>query len=70
MRTPDYVLTEEVHIASDRILPVGAFVRPIVWDYLPRHIREAKPEGLPNHFAYCYTRYGIIPIPKKSMRCV
>lgn len=71
MSTPDYVLTEDFEHYLTRggeplRLKAGSFVRPIEYGYLPTHIKNDDT----NHWdvktgkkIYCYTRFGILPIP-------
>lgn len=73
MKTPNFVLTEEHNCATSgdsRMLPAGAFIRPIELIYLPRHITEADRHRYysPQSDIYAYTRYGIICIPKYKVR--
>ncbi len=71
-RSPDYVLTapHAVPGSHDLTLPAGAFVRPIATCYVPKHVLEDTRwqsfwlEGM----LFCYTRYGILPIPKAIVR--
>lgn len=74
MSTPDYVLKEEYRFSVGpqdvRVLPAGTFVRPIELYYVPKHVVD-NPDY--RHFnkheeVFCYTRYGIIPIPRKHIR--
>ncbi len=77
-RTPDYVLTAQVKWSlgsaqDERVLPPGAFVRPI-WEarYLPAHIRDSTEFRYfdPIEQVYCYTRWGITRIDRKILRQV
>lgn len=74
MATPDYVLVSEHRYKSGSaeaaILPEGTFVRPIDLKYVPKHVVEAD---LWRYFnsdkeVFCYTRLGIIAIPKELLR--
>lgn len=69
-RTPNYVLSDDFHISGDKNLPAGSFVRPIRWEYLPKHITHSKLyEGIePIGVLFCYTRYGIVPIDIRRFR--
>jgi hypothetical protein len=74
MPTPNYVLTEEHAVSSGpydtKTLPAGSFVRPIDPVYLPRHITESDEYKYfsPERQIYCYTRIGIVAIPKYKVR--
>lgn len=74
MRTPNYVLNAyySFNITNRDIvaLPEGAFVRPISEEYLPKHILEGKgyADYKSSGYIYCYTRYGIHPIPSQFLR--
>lgn len=73
MATPDFILTAEYIYVIDShdsyTLPKGTFVRPIKLSYVPKHILEKKvrTEFDKKLDVYCYTSYGILPIPKKSI---
>lgn len=73
-RTPNYVLTRDFMVAQNgrdyKKLPCGSFVRPIELRYVPQHVID---DPLNTFFdvkleVYCYTRYGLISIPKKDIR--
>lgn len=73
--TPNFVLTEEWRVSlglgKDKVLPVGAFVRPIEDIYLPTHIKESQAyKWLSENEIFVFSSYGIICIPKKIMRKV
>lgn len=74
MKTPDYVLNEEVKIMdsllNEKVLPAGSFVKPIEPYYLPKHIKDQTSFHWfdPRTEAYCYTFYGIVMIPLRSIR--
>lgn len=70
IKTPNYVLQEDHSFNQGtqdvRTLPAGTFVRPIEFRYLPRHITDKNQEY--ERSVYCYTRYGIISIPRHKIR--
>lgn len=74
MRTPNYVLTNRVNLSNgpatydDRFLEPGTFVRPISLNYVPDHIVEFWRYFNSNVDVFCYTRHGIVPIPKIYLR--
>lgn len=72
MGTPSYILTKEHTINSNNQvlkLPAGSFVQPISHRYLPSHIKESiTPYQNTDQGVYCYTRLGIIWIPKDIIR--
>lgn len=71
MSTPDYAIMDKYEYFSPSqeslFLPAGAFVRPIDWYYLPKHVLvEWKADFINrNEYVFCYTSNGIIPIPRK-----
>jgi len=75
-RTPNYVLITSFIFDSDssqrnsKVLPAGSFARPIVFEYVPRHVIEDPRWKLfsDDLDVFCYTRYGIISIPKSLLR--
>jgi hypothetical protein len=72
MRTPNYVTNEVIRISNGRqdekIIPIGAFVRPIEWQYVPVHIKEKWPEFKKDTEIFVYTRFGIVPVNRTSIR--
>lgn len=77
-RVPNYILVESMQIIPSnggshhdaRTLPKGSFVRPIDLSYVPKHVLEQNEHRVfdPNSHAYCYTRFGIVIIPKAYYR--
>lgn len=75
MATPDYVLTKgfehKIDLHTDPVvLKAGSFVRPIEYRYLPNHIKDTNDCRI-NEWSgkiYCYTHYGLIPIPQELLR--
>lgn len=56
-------------VGDPKVLPVGAFVRPIQLSYIPQHVLDNNKYNYDHKLdIYCYTRFGIIPIPKSYMR--
>ena len=74
MKTPNYVLDEDFSIPYGhhdvKVLPAGTFVRPIETCYVPKHIKDENKWFNEKTDCYCYTRIGIIVIPKKYVRKV
>lgn len=77
MKTPDYVMSEEYsyryHWHSDpMVFSVGMFIRPIEIQYVPKHVteRETINKFDKDKEVYCFSRYGIYPIPLKLIRRV
>ena len=70
VRVPDYVLIEAVQITLDMTLEAGTFVKPILPRYLPKHCLEDKRWSYidKDKSTWCYTYYGIIPIPTDKIR--
>lgn len=72
VRTPNYQLSEDytyfVGAMDTRTLPQGTFVRPIELTYVPKHITEGNKIFSKDTEVYCYTRYGILAIPRKIIR--
>lgn len=71
MKTEQWVLAQEyTHSFNQRdsfTLPSGAFVLPMETKYVPKHVREAIFLDSSKEI-FCYTHFGIIPIPKKILR--
>lgn len=82
MKTPNYVLIEDVQVnlgvasggwnmpADYKVLPAGSFVRPINYDYVPKHVLEdPKWKNFNSEKEiFCYTKLGFIAIEKKMLR--
>ena len=74
VKVPNHALTEAYSYAvgnqDTRTLPQNAYVCPIDPYYLPRHLKESSEYAFFNAetHVYCYTRYGLIPIPKNIVR--
>lgn len=49
---------------DDKVLPQGAFVRPLYIGNVPKDTIAKWPKFDPIAEVFCYTRYGIVPIPK------
>lgn len=73
-RTPDYVMVEDYvpPAGQEKMVPKGAFIRPVDWYYLPRHIKDANDYSyyLTNRdeYCYCFTRHGLMVVPIKKFR--
>ena len=76
MPTPNYVLTDVVYVnqgsSDSKHLPIGSFVRPIDSRYVPEHILEDPRYRFfdKTNDIFCYTKYGIVSIPKAYLRQV
>jgi len=74
IKTPEYTLIEaHDHFTSGydkRTLEAGSFINPIEPQYLPQHIKNTDEFKKMDHdlFVYCYTAYGILPIPRRIIR--
>lgn len=74
VKTPNYILSEDVSIDrsiyDDKTLKAGTFVRPIEVQYVPKHVLENPRYAFVDQEkeVFCYTRYGIVPIPRKYIR--
>lgn len=71
-RSPNFMLrsSHRVNHDGDYIdLPAGTFIRPIWIGNVPKHIKENPANKFfnPDIETYCYTRYGIIPIPNNCI---
>ena len=70
MRTPNYILTEEVLVRFGnydvKTLPKGTFVVPIYHERVPRHVLEDKRWASfdKTKDVFVYTKYGMIAVPK------
>ena len=66
--TQNYALREEHKIwtkdLDPKVLPQGAFVQPMNLSYVPKHITEKASWFNEDTEVYCYTRFGIIALPK------
>lgn len=72
-RAPEYTLNGQYSFGTandSKVLESGTFLRPILRQYLPVHVKDDPrwryfmPD---NDYEFCYTRYGIIPVPKKQI---
>jgi hypothetical protein len=75
MKTPNYRLTEPVSLPSkgrvgDNDLQAGEFVRPIELVYVPKHVLDDERWKWFNKDTevFCYTRKGVVPIPRYKIR--
>ena len=77
MKTPNYILKEELKYPSERgamhdlkTLPAGSFVRPIQPQYIPKHVLEDERWRwfTPSTDTFAYTSQGIVMIPKNIIR--
>jgi hypothetical protein len=73
VKTPNYMLTEEVRFINygeTKTIPKGAFVRPIELKYVPKHVLDSPNNRFFNSATevFAFTRYGIVAIPKSSIR--
>lgn len=78
--TPNYTMTQDFSYnaaggsgsgwgGSDyKIIPAGAFVRPIEPCYVPKHIVERWKSFDPKTDFYVYCSHGLIVVPKKLVR--
>lgn len=74
MKTPDYITTAEHQVRSGtsdtRTLPAGSFVRPVSYQYVPKHVQE-DPQWRycdKDTYVFVYCRWGFIMIPKTGIR--
>lgn len=75
VKVPEFVLTEEYHLRVDTIgdpmiLPQGSFVKPINNNYISKETRK-KPINSwhnDNTDVFCFTRFGVVSLPKKIVR--
>jgi hypothetical protein len=75
IKTPNFVITQMFVWCPNRLaktieLPAGSFVRPIEYQYVPKHVTEAPvwQDFDKNREVFCYTRFGIIALPKNILR--
>lgn len=72
MKTTDYVIMQEFHYSFDQhdsiTLVTGSFVRPMDPRWVPNFIKQRNTFFNDKIEVYCYTRYGIIPVPLKLIR--
>lgn len=76
MKTPNYVLTaaHTYHFGphDTKVFDAGTFVRPIEKRWLPKHVLEHKDNRWVDHSreVFCYTRWGILLLPRNILRQV
>lgn len=76
VRVPTYITTEDISIKNgqyghdSKILPKGSFVKPLHYDYVPKHVKENKTWAFfdKKTDVFAYTHFGIIAIPKNYIR--
>jgi hypothetical protein len=74
IKVSEYVTIQEyvykVGAYDSATLPVGTFVKPISYRYVPKHILDDDRWKYFNSEkeTFAYTRYGIIVIPLKIVR--
>lgn len=54
-------------------LPQHAFVHPIGLHYVPKHVIDDERwigYDVENEYTFCYTRWGIYPIPNDAIEAV
>lgn len=55
---------------DQRVLPIGAFIQPIAYCYVPKHIKE-DPQWYYyslEDYTFVYSQHGYVLIPKKLIR--
>jgi hypothetical protein len=68
------MLSEDVAIyitsSEHKTLKEGTFVKPIEPQYVPKHVKDDPLRRVYDGTkdTYCYTPYGIFPVPRKSIR--
>ncbi len=73
-RTPSYRLTDAVTLPGEKYgeksLVMGDFVTPLTYEYVPRHVLDDIRWKWfnPDREVFCYTRKGVVPIPKDRIR--
>ncbi len=76
MKTPDYVLCEDIDLLDDnwdkKVVPAGTFVKPVHENYVPAHVKDRKINMWFNSELdeYCYSSFGFLIVPKKLIRRV
>lgn len=72
--TPNFVLMSPLTISrgpyDNKTLPAGTFVRPIEYQYVPKHIQDADWNRFFDQTTdiFCYTRVGIVAVPRNIIR--
>ena len=69
----EYVLMIDVEFgpfAADSTLPAGSYIYPIEDRYVPPHCKTSTKAARywPDRDVFCYTKYGIIPVPMDAIR--
>lgn len=80
VKVPTYMTVEEYEISNgsyimsasqSKVLPAGAFVKPIHDSYLPRHIKDSDEymrSKLTDKNVFCYCFFGIVLLPWSIIR--
>jgi hypothetical protein len=74
MKTPNFRMTEPHSLPGEKMgeysLTTGDFVRPIIIDYVPKHVvDDGRWRGFNKDTEiFCYTKKGIVPIPKHKVK--
>ena len=74
VKVQDYCTTQAVMVTmfhgEKKELPAGAFVKPIEYKWVPKHILDCDMGRWFNKDiqTFCYTHYGIVVIPNEMIR--
>lgn len=68
MTTRDFTFSPPLGGFGNTInIPSGSFVKPIEDRWVPKHILDDPYRQRQPNEIYCYTRFGIYPIPKDAL---
>lgn len=73
MRIKSHLTTEDYTFSRGqemKTIPAGSYVKILSKKYVPKEVISAYQWKImdPNSEVFCYTKYGIISIPKKILR--
>lgn len=71
MLTPEYVTTQEYVVkirGAEKTLPAGSFVKIVSSQYVPDFTKETYPTFFESNDCYCFTAFGLVPLPKMMLR--
>jgi hypothetical protein len=72
IKVPEFVLTQGFLMHKGPMdtytIPEGSFVKPIEYCYVPQHVKDANKHHDKLKEIFCYTREGIVSIPRNIIR--
>ncbi len=71
IQSADYTLSDDVVIRVDVhdsiTVPKGSFLKPFTLRWVPKHVKERWPFHDDKVEVFCYTKYGILPLPRAKV---